>query len=463
MQPTSTPAKTISSASYDEFSLSSPRIASGKRSAIKAFDGWDLRFFIDNWNQTAKLCFLSLGLPCPMSSVDNSVEPMSISDRRIGFAGKLAGMNRKELKALIRERGGIYCEISDPQIELIVIGEDGSTLDEFRQQHPELAKRQHLGTLMMLTETEFWQSLGLVDQDHGARRLYTPAMLAELLKVPIKTIRRWHQRGLIKPTRRVHKLPYFDFQEVASARKLAMLVSSGASQSAIESKLQQLIDQFPDSQRPFSQLSIIVEGRDVLLREGDGLIEPGGQQRFDFDSSQEQADLSVDESLLAFEPARIDRDIENLTSPDDFLELAADLEDQDEIESACEVYRSMMLAFGSTADACFRLAENLFQLGELDAARERYYSAIELDQHFVEARASLGCVLAELGKPELAISAFEGALEHHPEYADVMYHLAQQLDAVGRVEEAAVHWQNFLNLAPKSPWADEARDRLGVH
>ena len=318
------------------------------------------------------------------------------------------------------------------------------------------------GAVDILTETEFWQALGLVDQDHGARRLYTPAMLARLLRVPIKTIRRWHRRGLIKPTRRVHKLPYFDFQEVASARKIAELISSGASQTVVEAKLKQLIDQFPDSQRPLSQLSIIAEGRDILLREGDGLIEPGGQQRFNFDpGSGEDSDPSS-ESVIAIESARVDRDIEKLNSPEDFMRLATDLEDLDEIESACEVYRSMMLAFGATADACFRLAENLFQIGDLTAARERYYSAIELDQQLVEARASLGCVLAELNKPELAISAFEGALEHHPEYADVMYHLAQQLDAVGRTDDAAIQWQNFLNLAPKSPWADEARDRLGI-
>jgi tetratricopeptide (TPR) repeat protein len=120
------------------------------------------------------------------------------------------------------------------------------------------------------------------------------------------------------------------------------------------------------------------------------------------------------------------------------------------------------LAFGPSPDVCFRLAENLFHIGDLTAARERYYSAIELDEQFVEARASLGCLLVELGRPELAISAFQGALEHHAEYPDVHYHLARQLDDVGRCDEAENHWQTFLKLAPKSPWADEARSRLGV-
>lgn len=397
-----------------------------------------------------------------MSAVESSLDLPEIVDRKIGFVGKLAGMNRKELKQLIRERGGFFCDVADPAIELVVLGEDGLTRDEFCVQHQELAEQVANGAVELLLETEFWQLLGLVDQEHGTRRLYTPAMLAELLNVPIKTIRRWHRRGLIKPTRQVHKLPYFDFEEVASARKIAGLVSSGASQAAIEAKLKQLIDQFPDAQRPLSQLSIIAEGRNILLREGDGLVEPGGQQRLNFESPTDDDAEPPNVSVIAIESARIDSDIEKLSEPEDFIELATELEDVDEIESACEVYRSMMLAFGSTAEICFRLAENLFQLGELNAARERYYSAIELDQQFVEARASLGCVLAELEKPELAISAFKGALEHHPEYADVMYHLAQQLDSVGRDDEAQIHWQNFLNLAPKSPWADEARDRLGI-
>ena len=123
-----------------------------------------------------------------------------------------------------------------------------------------------------MSETQFWQMLGLVDEDQDACRLYTPAMLAELLKVSIATIRRWHRRGLISPSRQVHKLAYFDFQEVASARKIAELISSGASAAAIESKLTKLSRLFPNLQRPLSQLSVIVEGRDILLREGDGLV-----------------------------------------------------------------------------------------------------------------------------------------------------------------------------------------------
>jgi tetratricopeptide (TPR) repeat protein len=103
----------------------------------------------------------------------------------------------------------------------------------------------------------------------------------------------------------------------------------------------------------------------------------------------------------------------------------------------------------------------LYRLGDVGAARERYYMAIELDEDFVEARNNLGCVLAEQGQAELAAAAFQGALACHPEYPDAHYHLARTLDETGREAEAEHHWRQFLKLSPDSPWADEARDRLG--
>jgi Tfp pilus assembly protein PilF len=108
------------------------------------------------------------------------------------------------------------------------------------------------------------------------------------------------------------------------------------------------------------------------------------------------------------------------------------------------------------------LAELLYRIGDLSAARERYYTAIELDEDFVEARSNLGCVLAEQGDFALAEAAFRGALEYHPDYADAHYHLARLLDRENRSAEASRHWQLFMNLAPASPWADEARERIGV-
>jgi tetratricopeptide (TPR) repeat protein len=88
--------------------------------------------------------------------------------------------------------------------------------------------------------------------------------------------------------------------------------------------------------------------------------------------------------------------------------------------------------------------------------------ALELNPDLVEARANLGCVLAELGQLELALAAFAGALSQYNDYADVHYHMARTLDELKQPERAAEHWSRFLELAPSSPWAEEAEERLAV-
>ena len=60
----------------------------------------------------------------------------------------------------------------------------------------------------------------------------------------------------------------------------------------------------------------------------------------------------------------------------------------------------------------------------------------------------------------VAIAAYRGAISLYDDYADVHYNLARTLDKLGRDIEAEHHWAKFLKLAPDSPWADEAEQRL---
>ncbi len=394
--------------------------------------------------------------------VETSNTQSPIADRRIAFVGKLGSMNRKEARELVRNHGATMVDRVDSTVDLIVIGADQLPIEDTDELLDDWTfKAATEGRLEIINETQLWQDLGLVEAGLDVARLYTPAMLAGLLDLPIATIRRWHRRGLITPARHIQKLPYFDFQEVASARRIARFVASGASPQAVELKLSRLSELYPDIQRPLTQLSVIVEGKDVLLRQGEGLIEPGGQMRINFDSP-DRSDGEDDpaEAIISIESSNETASLNELTTPDEFIELATELEDSEEFDQAIEVYRAMSLALGPAPDVCFRLAELLYQRVDLYGARERYYMAIELDDSFVEARASLGCVLVELGEPEMALSAFAGALVHHPDYPDVHFHMARLLDDMDRPLDSESHWQRFLELAPKSPWAEEARDRL---
>jgi tetratricopeptide (TPR) repeat protein len=391
--------------------------------------------------------------------MNTSSGPEPLAGKRVGFLGKLGGMNRRELVRFVRDQGGVAVENLEQGVDLLVIGaeelplrEDGDLLsDKLR----ELAVR---GELRVLGETEFWEWLGfLPGGSDEIRQLYTPAMLAELLGVSVATVRRWHRRGLIVPAEEVHRLPYFDFQEVATARRLAQLVASGASPGWIEQKLSELSRYVPQVERPLAQLQIILEGRHLLLRQGEGLVDSAGQLWIDFEALE--ADSAWPQPVTLSLPGR-DQVSEETLGPSDLLEQAEWLEDEGHLELAVEAYRAALAAGGGQPIVCFQLAELLYRIGDIAAARERYYMAIELDEDFVEARANLGCVLAEEGQVDLAVAAFQGALRYHPDYPDVHYHLARTLDDQGNSTEARIHWERFLEMASSSPWAEEARLRL---
>lgn len=301
-------------------------------------------------------------------------------------------------------------------------------------------------------------------QAQVVQRLYTPAMLAELLDVPVAAVRRWRRGNLILPTQEVRRLPYFDAAEVATAQRLAQLLRAGVSPQDIEKKLADLARLLPGVERPLLEPSVIVQGESILVRQGDGLVEAGGQLRFDFQGSglpPPAASAEPESPAPSPRAAGVLRSLEDASlSAEQMRGLAAEAEDAGSLSEAADLHRAAMAAAGPDPEGCFQLAELLYRQGDLGGARERYYMAIELDEDYVEARANLGCVLAETGQRELAMAAFEGALRHHPDYADAHYHLARTLDEMGHRLTAEQHWRKFLALAPGSPWAVEAAERL---
>ena len=405
-----------------------------------------------------------------MSTHSNDRDCEALQGTRIAFVGKLASMSKREAARLVRQHGAVVVEKPDASVELVVVGEEGLPLGETADWDAtfdeDVRQAAEAGSLKLVTETELWQRIGLVEAEQDIRRLYTPAMLAELVGVPLAVIRRWHRRGLIVPVREVQKLAYFDFQEVATARRLAELLATGMSPRAIEKRLEALARYLPDVKRPLAQLSVIIQGKEILLRQGDGLIEPGGQLRFDFEAAEAEAtaaEMGAQPSGDAEAALDLPEPPDSLPSPtsvEQMCQMAARLEDQGDLEAAVETYRAAMAAAGPVPEICFQVAELLYRLGDPNGARERYYMALELDENYVEARNNLGCLLADVGQRELAVAAFQGALAYHPDYADAHYHLARTLDELARNDEAEAHWRAFLELAPDSPWADQARARL---
>jgi tetratricopeptide (TPR) repeat protein len=405
----------------------------------------------------------------PVLEID-SASVDRVEGKRVALVGRFGGMNQRQAGNVLRSFGAVMVDPDADDLDWVVIGADESPIAEAELLSQRIRDLGANGDVEVLHETELWQRLGLMDVEQSIRRYHTPAMLAQLLGVSVHVIRRWHRRGLIRPVHTLHRLPYFDFQEVATARRLAQWIASGDSPKAIEQRLVELVEVLPDLQRPLDQLSILIEGKQVLLRQGEGLLEPNGQLRFDFEAMSDSAlpdELIADESSQAPSVLSMFRDPTQANSPigfpsddDDLLSAAFAAEEAGDLQQAVDYCHAILARDGPRPEIDFQLGELLYRMGEPVAARERYYAAIESDPEFVEARASLGCVLAETGQVELAVAAFRGTLTLHEDYSDVHYNLARLLDDLSREVESRYHWRRFLELAPDSPWADEARERL---
>ncbi|MGL4512323.1 MAG: tetratricopeptide repeat protein [Lacipirellulaceae bacterium] len=378
----------------------------------------------------------------------NAPDPLPLAGERVRFAGALVAMSRRDAVRLVSEAGG---EVVSSGATLVVLG-DGVAAGEPRSD-------ADAPVSAVVDEVELWARLGAVGHPGNANRLYSPAMLADLVAVPLAAVRRWERRGALLPTKRINRLALYDFGEARLARLLAELLATTGKLDAVDRALDELGRRYPALVRPLAELNLVVGEGGLLVRDGDSLTEPGGQKRLDFDSTDaEELEDSGDGVARGVLPMPI-------ASPpvaDEARGMAGELHDRGDVRGAIEAQRLALLGGTVAADDHFTLAEMLYAAGEPGAARERYYAALELDGEYLEARVNLGCVLGELGEPQLAIAAFRGALETHEGYADAHYQLAVALDRTGEPDEGARHWRRFLEVAPDSPWGDEARRRLGL-
>lgn len=475
-----------------------------------------------------------------MSDSSGPLQPRSsqfLNGKTVRIYGPLQSMPLREAAKLICEHGGEVLPTSGSSesvpADWIIIGENQNVFnDSLSRETPEWLTDQlrediECGLTHIATETQLLQRLfPSDDQSKDLTALYTPMMLAELLHVTVSDVRRWYQRGLIAPVRVIQRLPYFNLEEVFSARRLSLLLQNGVKHPSIEKKLRALRKLNPSVLPMLSGNDLVIQGKNVFLRQNDRLLESSGQMVLDFDELEDEKEEVLDSRVMDQIPGRVedftrfnsekgredlllfdDWDDSEETDEEDFGEEetvkeetvkeetqkknspwtrsaalldhlneheeerisiermragAFALEEAGKLAEAEEMWRNVLLAAGANAGDAFQLGDLLLREGHLEAARERFSMAIEMDEDFVEARASLGCVLGEMGEIQLAIAALQGALAYHPDYAEAYYHLARFLEMDGQKEKACESYKKFLELVKEkdSFWGKEAQKRV---
>ncbi len=385
---------------------------------------------------------------------------------RVAFTGTLASMTHRQAMDLVEQQGGQAMQHVGQQTSILVVGEEGWPLEQDGQPSVklELARQLHDKgePIRIVSESEWLKLMGIEPPERKSQQLYTPAMLCQLLNVSVNDIRRWERAGLIKAVKKVYRLPYFHFEEVASARRLCELAASGVRAELITTSLQRLHSLLPHVSHPLAQLEVLARGASGLVfRDDSGLIETTGQRLFDFALPESSSLADEEPATILIRPSLpLTLEDQNRWSTEDWFHEGCRLAELNEIGSAIEAFRLATLGDPLNPAYHFHLAEALYRHKKPHGAIERYHVAVELDHNFLEAWTQLGCVLSEIHDLTGAQAAFQIALDLHPDYPEVHFHLGGVLEQLGQKSEAATHWLKYLDFDQRGPWAEIARERL---
>jgi tetratricopeptide (TPR) repeat protein len=375
----------------------------------------------------------------------------TLAGKRVAFTGRLASMTRAKAVELVRMYRGSFTPRITARTAYLVVGNEGWPLQKNGRLTFKLERAlslQRTGTpIKIVQEDQFLRELGLESEADDIRRLYSTAQLTRLLQVPRARLQSWINAGLVRPAEIADGINYFDYSQVIGARTLCELAEAGVKPERIRRSFEQLRRWLPNIEEPLAQLAVLEHNGKLAVRVDDQLVEPGGQQLFDFAEGPQAIPFTLPK---------------NPASAEEWFELACKHEDAGRLPEAAEAYRQALLAGGPDRDTSFNLANVLYAMDYKAQAVERYYQVLELDRTCVNAWVNLGVVLLDLKSRSEARTAFEMALQLDPTNGNALYNLADLLDELGRHEEARSYWQTYARQDPQSDWGKYARRRLAA-
>jgi tetratricopeptide (TPR) repeat protein len=334
----------------------------------------------------------------------------------------------------------------------LVIGEGQIPLDEDARPPRALEKARRLQALgypiEILSEHEFWTRFGILGYAEPVRRLYTIGQLTQVIFVKRDLIRYWLRAGLVCPVEIVHRLAFFDFAQVQSAKTLCDLTKRGISTSRIRASLEQLRRWLPNLGASLSQLTLLEDSGRLLVRYGEcGLMESTGQLQLDFGTNGETTSVSWSHDITS----------------DELFDEALEHHDNGRCEEAAALYLRAIELDPKDPVLYFNLANVQYEQDLLDDSCATYLAATQLDPQYVEAWNALGCVLSQMGRSKEAVVAFRRAIELVPDYGDAHFNLASELEQIGEFASANRHWRRYVELDKSGPWAETAREHLEAY
>jgi hypothetical protein len=292
----------------------------------------------------------------------------ALAGKEIALSGRLFSMSRTQAVQRILRAGGRPVREPGPATAILVAGNalTPHPRGERRPQPGPLPAAEAANAAIRLVEERSSCACSGQDEleDFSA---CTPRSRSAASPGPRWPVRSWVRRGLLRPARLSHRLAWFGFQDILTARNLARLSQAGVPAATIHRSLSKIAGWLPEGDRILGQLEAYAAGLSLRLPDG-GRAEPSGQRLMDFPGDSATQSKRREEGQ-----ARADVPLPEPEAVDWFSQ-GLEAEERGELQAAAELYTRALEA-SARPDVLFNLGNVLYELGQEALAAERYPQA----------------------------------------------------------------------------------------
>jgi len=271
-----------------------------------------------------------------------------------------------------------------------------------------------------------------------------------IFAISSRQLQAWERAGLIP------KLESYSFQDLGQLRTLRALREDAVPSSSIRDSILAM-KAVAGMANPLLEARVVRTGTRLAFRHRGAMVDPISRQLlFDFERSSESgcSAQASGPSPLRLPGTRAENGIQER------FQAAVHAEEAGDKQRAIALYLEILGIDPNYAAACINLGTIFFHLRQYGRAEELYRHATESDPGYVLAYFDLGNVLDELGRLDESIAAYLKAVALAPRYADAHYNLALAYERCSRSRDALRHWQAYIKLDNRGPWADHARSQI---
>ena len=282
---------------------------------------------------------------------------------------------------------------------------------------------------------------------------YNRQDVLRILQISAHQLQGWERAGLIPQQQS------YSFQDLGQLRTLRVLREDDVSAASIRDSILAM-KAVAGMANPLLEAGLVRTGTRLAFRHHGVIVDPIRRQfLFDFGRSDRSGELDGASAASGPSPLRASAAGGSRQIQDRFL-AAVQAEEAGEKQSAIALYEEILELDRDYAPASINLGTLYFHMRQYLRAEEFYRRATIADPGYVLAYFDLGNVLDELERPDESIAAYKQAVALSPRYADAHYNLALAYERKNQHRPALRHWQAYLRLDNRGPWADHARSQI---